>query len=120
MTLGHAPNEPKGRQGRRCNVTIARGPVLRRVVTAAVLLLGISVPFGVIGHFAAAQGQVFNWDSASLAATALATVLLASYTAVLATSTAKDVKATRSLARLAKRDQEQRDRATLIVTGVAY
>jgi hypothetical protein len=92
----------------------------RKVATAAVLTLLISGAFVVIGFLAAPNGQVFNWDAASLAATALATVSLATYTARLATSTAKDVEATGLLARIAEKDQELRDRATLTVTDVAY
>jgi hypothetical protein len=121
MRLGHASTEPKGRQGRRRNVPIGHLPNLQvKGATAALLAFVISATFVVIGFLSATHGQAFNWDSASVAATALATASLATYTAGLATSTAEDVKATRSLAKLAKKDQQQRDRATLIVTGVAY
>jgi len=120
MTLGHAPSEPKGRQRRVRNVAIAHRPSPKGVATTAALLLVIFGAFVVIGFLAAAHGQVFNWDSASVLATAVATMGLATITAGLARSTARDVEATARLARLAEEEQEVRDRATLIVTGVAY
>jgi hypothetical protein len=121
MATGPAPREPDDRRNQGSDAPSEQARTSNSfAVTATLLVLAIIAVFVVIGFLAAPRGQAFNWDSASLAATALATVSLAAYTARLARSTARDVEATGSLARLAAKDQELRDRATLVVTDVGY
>jgi|tagenome__1003787_1003787.scaffolds.fasta_scaffold20971959_6 hypothetical protein len=89
------------------------------LVTAA-----IGYAFGVLaapdGHFLSNPrgSHAFEWDVASIAATAVGTVLLAAFTGALAWTTSGDVSATWELADLTRQDQISRDRPVVVIVGI--
>jgi hypothetical protein len=69
----------------------------------------------VAGLLGARYDRSFNFDAASVVATAIATAALAAFTAVLATATRADAAGTAQLVELTRRDQFQRDRGIAVV-----
>jgi hypothetical protein len=65
----------------------------------------------------ASRHEGFDWELASIFGTALGTTLLALATSTLAYSTRSEVRATKELAELTARDQENRERPLVLLTG---
>lgn len=91
---------------------------LLRVRSAAFALAVIvtAVLVGILfGHLAAHKNDPFDWNVASAAATAFATIALAGGTFVLAFTALEDAGASSRLASLARDDQWARDRPTIVI-----
>ena len=80
----------------------------------AVIVIAVLVG-GVFGHLASHGNEPFDWNVASVAATAFATIALAGGTFVLALTALEDAGASSRLASLARDDQWARDRPTIVI-----
>jgi hypothetical protein len=81
---------------------------------ALVGLLVVTVGVATLVGYAAKGWHGFAWGTAAVAGTAVATALLAAFTAALAYTTSGDVRATWELAELTRRDQAERERPIVI------
>jgi hypothetical protein len=94
---------------------LSRNVVLGWIVIAVAVVVGVSILVGFVG-----PKPGFEWDLASIFGTALGTTLLAAGTGALAYSTWSDVRATWELAELTKRDQDERERPTVLLQSALY
>jgi hypothetical protein len=84
--------------------------------TTIALIVAVGLLASVVaGLLAARYSRSFNFDAASVVATAIATAALALFTAVLARATRVDANGTGQLVELTRRDQLLRDRGIAVV-----
>src|SRR5947209_2206160 len=98
----------------------APGTLTRRsvVIWIGVLLASSAAVSGIIGAVGATHG--FDWDLAAVAGTSFGTIVLAGFTGALAWTTSSDVRATWELAKLTERDQAERERPVVLLTGTQF
>lgn len=72
----------------------------------------------VVGLLGAPHGEDFGWEVAAVTGTGFATLVLATFTGMLASSTSRDVSATQELARLAQEERDAANEPYLIVGEV--
>jgi len=97
------------------SLSVRRAALLGVMLLGAVFALSVGVGF-------AAEGEGFNWETASVFGTALGTTLLAVGTLALAYSTWQDVRASQRIAKATSRtlelaEEERKDRLSPAVIG---
>lgn len=92
----------------------------RLVASALFGLSTVTVVVAALVGFAAEGWHGFGWETAAAAGTAVATALLAAFTAALAFTTSGDVRATWELAELTRRDQAERQRPLVLEHSTRY
>lgn len=102
---------------RRVGQTLSKGMVVR-LRNAAIVLVGISLP--VLIGFIGPKDKKFDFASAAIVATAIATLALAYLTATLASVTREDASGTRRIADATERDLKERNAGTIVVMRFDY